>query len=67
VTTLKGDEMPNQPRSGRGYEYGGPAVPGGLILGVGLGILLGDFFAWALIGLGAGFIFMGLIAAIGSR
>jgi F0F1-type ATP synthase assembly protein I len=53
--------------SGRGYEYGGPAVPGGLIVGVGLGILLDDFFAWLLIGLGAGFILMGLIAAIASR
>jgi hypothetical protein len=51
-------------KSGSGYEYGGPAVPGGLIVGVGLGILLDDFFAWLLIGLGAGFILMGLIAAI---
>jgi hypothetical protein len=51
--------------SGRGYEYGGPAVPGGLIVGIGLGILLGDFFAWLLIGLGAGFILMGVIAALG--
>ena len=53
--------------SGRGYEYGGPAVPGGLIVGFGLGILLGDFVAWLLIGLGAGFMLMGLIAAIASR
>jgi hypothetical protein len=53
--------------SGRGYEYGGPAVPGALIVGIGLGILLGDFFAWLLIGLGAGFVLMGLIAAIASR
>jgi hypothetical protein len=50
---------------GRGYEYGGPAVPGGLIVGIGLGILLGDFFAWLLIGLGAGLILMGVIAALG--
>jgi hypothetical protein len=48
---------------GRGYEYGGPAVPGGLIVGIGLGILLGDFFAWLLIG--AGLILMGVIAALG--
>ena len=53
--------------SGRGYEYGGPAVPERLIVGIGLGILLGDFFAWLLIGLGAGFVLMGLIAAIASR
>ena len=39
--------------SGRGYEYGGPAFPGGILVGIGLGILLGDFFAWLLIGLGA--------------
>jgi hypothetical protein len=42
-------------------------VPGGLIAGVGLGILLGDFFAWLLIGLGGGLILMGFIAAIASR
>jgi hypothetical protein len=34
---------------GRGYSYGGPAVPGGLVVGIGLGILLDDFFAWLLI------------------
>jgi hypothetical protein len=53
--------------SGRGYEYGGPALPGAVIAGIGLGILLDAFFAWLLIGLGAGFILMGLIAAIASR
>jgi len=53
--------------SGRGYEYGGPALPGGVIVGIGLGILLDDFFAWLLIGIGAGFILMGFIAAIARR
>jgi hypothetical protein len=53
--------------SGRGYEYGGPAVPGGIALGIGLGILLGDFVAWLFIGFGAGLVLMGLIAAIASR
>ena len=53
--------------SGRGYEYGGPAFPGGILVGIGLGILLGDFFAWLLIGIGAGFILMGFIAAIARR
>jgi len=53
--------------SGRGYEYGGPAVPGGISLGIGLGILLGDFFAWLFIGFGAGLVLMGFIAAIASR
>jgi F0F1-type ATP synthase assembly protein I len=51
--------------SGRGYEYGGPAFVGGILVGVGLGILLGDFFAWFLIGIGAGFILMAFIAALG--
>jgi hypothetical protein len=49
----------------RGYAFGGPAFVGGALVGIGLGILLGDFFAWLLIGLGAGFVLMGLIAAIG--
>ena len=48
--------MSDESRSGRGYEYGGPAFPGGILVGIGLGILLGDFFAWLLIGIGAGFI-----------
>jgi hypothetical protein len=51
--------------SGRGYTYGGPAMPGGILLGIGLGILLGNFGAWLLIGLGAGFVLMGFIAALG--
>ena len=59
--------MSSESRSGRGYEYGGPALPGGFLLGIGLGILLGDFFAWVLIGIGAGFILMGFIAAIARR
>jgi hypothetical protein len=59
--------MPDDYRSGSGYQYGGPAFPGGILVGIGLGILLGDFFAWLFIGTGAGFILMGLIAAIASR
>ena len=50
-------------KSGRGYEYGGPAFPGGIVVGIGLGILLGDFFAWLLIGIGAGFI-LKLVTAV---
>jgi hypothetical protein len=57
--------MPNG--SSRGYEYGGPALPGGFLVGIGLGLLLGDFVAWLFIGTGAGFILMGLIAAIARR
>jgi hypothetical protein len=54
-------------RSGRGYEYGGAAFPGGILVGIGLGILLDDFWAWLFIGVGSGFILMALIAAIASR
>jgi len=31
--------MSYESRSGRGYEYGGPAFPGGILVGIGLGIL----------------------------
>ena len=51
-------------RSGRGCEYGGSA-PGGIIVGIGLGILLVDF--WRVIGIGARLVMMGLIAAIARR
>jgi hypothetical protein len=57
--------MSYESRSGRGSEYGGPAFPGGILVGIGL--LLGDFFAWLLIGTGAGFILMGFIAALARR
>ncbi len=50
---------------GRGYAYGGPAFLGGILVGVGLGMLLDDFFAWFLIGIGFGLILMGFIAALG--
>jgi F0F1-type ATP synthase assembly protein I len=50
---------------GRGYAYGGPALIGGILVGAGLGILLDDFFAWFVIGIGAGLILMGFIAALG--
>lgn len=32
-----------------GYRYGGPAFPRGIVLGIGLGTLLDDFWAWLLI------------------
>jgi hypothetical protein len=51
--------------SGRGYSYGGPAFVGGIFVGVGLGILLDDRWAWLLIGIGAGLILMAFIAAFG--
>ena len=56
---------PVAPSSGRGYAYGGPAFVDGTLVGVGLGILLGDFGAWLVIGIGAGLILMALIAALG--
>ena len=59
------DSVDRAASSGRGYAYGGPAFVGGILVGIGLGVLLGDFAAWLLIGLGAGFIMMALIAAIG--
>ena len=59
------DSVDRGASSGRGYAYGGPAFVGGILVGIGLGVLLGDFAAWLLIGLGAGFIMMALIAAIG--
>ena len=61
------DHTASRSSSGRGYEYGGPAVPGGVLVGIGLGILLGDFFAWLLIGVGTGLALMGVIAAVASR
>jgi hypothetical protein len=65
--TQEEEKMSYDSRPGRGYEYGGPAFPGGILVGIGLGIMLGDFFAWLLIGLGSGFILMGFIAALARR
>lgn len=59
------DSVDRPTSSGRGYAYGGPAFVGGILVGVALGILLGDFGAWFPIGIGAGFILMAFIAAIG--
>jgi hypothetical protein len=59
------DSVDRAASSGRGYAYGGPAFVGGILVGIGLGILLGDFGAWLLIGIGAGFILMAFIAALG--
>jgi hypothetical protein len=52
---------------GRGYEYGGSAFVGAIVVGIGMGVLRGDFWAWLLIGLGAGFILMSLIAALARK
>jgi hypothetical protein len=53
--------------SSRGYEYGGPAFPGGIMAGIGIGILTDDFLGWLFVGIGAGFIAMAFIAALASR
>ena len=52
---------------GRGYAYGGPALVGGILVGLGLGILLDDFFAWLVIGMSAGSILMVFIAVLGKE
>jgi hypothetical protein len=62
VTT---DSVARSSSGGVGYTYGGPAFVGGILAGLGLGIMLGDVAAWLLIGLGAGFILMAFIAALG--
>jgi len=41
-----------------------PGVVDGICVGIGLGVLLGDFVVWLLIGIGAGFAAMALIAAL---
>jgi F0F1-type ATP synthase assembly protein I len=51
--------------SRRGYAYGGPAFVGGTLVGIGLGILLGDFGALAPDRDRAGFILMAFISALG--
>ena len=53
--------------SSRGYEYGGPAFPGGIMAGIGIGVLTDDFLGWLFVGIGAGFIAMAFIAALASR
>jgi len=52
-------------RRAEGRRLRRPAVIGGILVGLGLGIFLDDFFAWLVIGIGAGFILMGFIAALG--
>lgn len=36
--------------------YGALFIPAGIMIGMGLGFLLGNFIAWMFIGLGAGFL-----------
>ena len=59
------NSVDRQAASGRGYSYGGPALPGAVLVGIGLGVLLGDFWAWLLIGIGAGLVLMAFISALG--
>ena len=55
----------NEARSWLRLRLRRPRFIGGILVGAGLGILLDDFFAWFVIGIGAGFILMGFIAALG--
>jgi hypothetical protein len=50
---------------GIGYQYGGAAFPGGILLGI--GILTGDFWGWLFVGFGLAFVLMAFIAAIARR
>ena len=61
------DRRATRPTEGVADEYGGPAFVGGIVAGIGIGILTDDFWGWLFIGFGAGFILMGLIAAIASK
>ena len=44
-------------------DYEGAFIPGGLLVGIGLGFIYGNIPAGTLIGLGAGFIAMAIIKA----
>ncbi|MCL6445955.1 MAG: hypothetical protein K6T83_21345 [Alicyclobacillus sp.] len=47
----------------KGYEAGGSAFVGCIIMGFGLGLLFGQVLAGSVIGLGAGFLAMALFRA----
>jgi hypothetical protein len=42
--------------------YGGLFIPGGLLVGMGIGFLVNNIAAGLFIGLGAGFILFGIVA-----
>jgi hypothetical protein len=48
----------------KGYEAGGIAFVGCIIVGVGLGFLFDEVAAGSILGVGAGFIMMALLRAI---
>ncbi len=59
MTKKKGDD--------KGYESGGIAFVGLILIGVGVGFLVGDIVSYTLFGIGAGFIAMAIFRAILGR
>jgi hypothetical protein len=54
-------------KSKKGWEISGVFVPAGLFIGMGVGWGLGHMVQGLLIGLGAGFLVMGIARLISSR
>ncbi|MEJ2126956.1 MAG: hypothetical protein P8X84_05570 [Candidatus Bathyarchaeota archaeon] len=50
--------------SGKDRDIEGILIPGGLFIGLGIGIFLNQTAAGALVGLGIGFILYGLVKAL---
>ena len=55
--------MTEQASAARGYEAGGIALAGAVLVGIGLGILYGEVAAGTLLGIGVGLLLMGLLRA----
>ncbi len=54
-------------KEGHGYESGGMAFIGTILLGIGLGVMYGQIVAGVLGGIGVGFIIMAIFRAIGKN
>jgi hypothetical protein len=55
----------NKPK--RGWEAGGVLLPASLLVGIGVGILVGNLVAYVLIGLGVGLFLLGVAHAVVDR
>ena len=55
---------PETEESKRAWSVGGVCVPGGLLLGMGIGWALGHLVPGLLAGLGVGFLAMALVVAL---
>jgi hypothetical protein len=53
--------------SNRRWEAAGLCMPGGLLIGLGIGIAVGQVVAGVLIGLGAGFVGMAVVRAMAGK